>query len=86
LFPYRIYIDPMLDAYGPEQLPQIGFDYGLQLVLPLGLLYATLRHLLLDLSFALNHGVVFGAIRAVAAHSGTERISLPCSCGSHAGR
>jgi hypothetical protein len=59
VFPYRIYIDPLFDAYWPDQLPQIAFDYGLQLVLPLGLLYATLRHRLLDLSFALNRGVVF---------------------------
>jgi len=77
VFPYRIYIDPLFDAYWPDQLPQIAFDYGLQLVLPLGLLYATLRHRLLDLSFALNRGVVFGAISVIVLLTffGLEKLS-----------
>src|ERR1700691_5323833 len=40
LFPYRIYIEPLMDPYWPDRLPQIVFDSCLQLVLPLGLLYA----------------------------------------------
>jgi hypothetical protein len=65
LFPYRIYIEPLMDPYWPDQLPQIVIDSVLQLVLPLGLLYATLRHRLLDLSFALNRSLVYGAISII---------------------
>ena len=77
LFPYRIYIEPLLDAYWPDQMPQAVLDSCLQLVLPLGLLYATLRHRLLDLSFALNRGVVFGAISAIVLLTffGLEKLS-----------
>jgi hypothetical protein len=77
LFPYRIYVEPLLDPYWPDQLPQIVLDNCLQLVLPLGLLYATLRHRLLDLSFALNRSVVFVAISAIVLLTffGLEKLS-----------
>jgi len=77
LFPYRIYIEPLLDPYWPDQLPQKVLDSCLQLVLPLGLLYATLRHRLLDLSFALNRSVVFVAISAIVLLTffGLEKLS-----------
>jgi len=77
LFPYRIYIEPRLDDYWPDQLPQILLDNCLQLVLPLGLLYATLRHRLLDLSFALNRSLVYVAISAIVLLTffGLEKLS-----------
>ena len=77
IFPYRIYIEPHLDAYWPNQVLQIMVDDLLQLVLPVGLLYATLRHRLLDLSFAINRGLVYGMISAIvlATFFGLEKIS-----------
>ena len=65
LFPYRIYVEPLVDPYWPDRMPQNVIDTSLQLVLPLGLLYATLRHRLLDLSFALNRSLVYGAISII---------------------
>jgi hypothetical protein len=77
LFPYRIYVTPWLDSLLQGQVFQVVIDNVLQLVLPLGLLYATLRHRLLDLSFAINRGLVYGAISAIllAAFFGLEKIS-----------
>jgi hypothetical protein len=77
LFPFRIYIEPILDVYWPDGLRQITLDSCLQLVLPLGLLYATLRHRLLDLNFALNRSLVFGAISAIVLLTffGLEKLS-----------
>jgi hypothetical protein len=77
LFPYRIYVEPLLVALWPSELPAAVVDYLLQLVLPLGLLYATLRHRLLDLSFAINRGLVYGAISVIvlAAFFGLEKLS-----------
>jgi hypothetical protein len=77
LFPYRIYIEPLMDPYWPDNLPQIVIDSVLQLVLPLGLLYATLRHRLLDLSFALNRSLVYGAISVIVLLTffGLEKLS-----------
>jgi hypothetical protein len=66
-----------MDAYWPDRLPQIVIDTVLQLVLPLGLLYATLRHRLLDLSFALNRSLVYGAISVIVLLTffGLEKLS-----------
>ena len=77
IFPYRIYIQPRLDLYWPNELFQITVDSLLQLVLPVGLLYATLRHRLLDLSFAINRGLVYGMISAIvlATFFGLEKLS-----------
>jgi hypothetical protein len=77
LFPYRIYVEPRLDALWPSELPTVVVDNALQLVLPLGLMYATLRHRLLDLSFAINRGLVYGAISVIllAAFFGLEKLS-----------
>lgn len=64
LFPYRIL--GWYRALGSLSLivPSV-VDYGLQLILPLGLLYATLRHRLLDVSFAINRGLVYGAVSSI---------------------
>jgi hypothetical protein len=77
LFPYRIYVTPLLDGVWPSQVPTILLDNALQLILPLGLLYATLRHRLLDLSFAINRGLVYGALSlfVLAAFFGLEKLS-----------
>jgi hypothetical protein len=77
LFPYRIYLMPWLDSFWPDQVIQVLIDNVLQLVLPLGLLYATLRHRLLDLGFAINRGLVYGSISAIllVAFFGLEKIS-----------
>jgi hypothetical protein len=77
LFPFRIYIEPLLDLFWPGQLPSVVVDTLLQLALPLGLLYATLRHRLLDLSFAINRGLVYGAFSLIvlAAFFGLEKLS-----------
>jgi hypothetical protein len=76
LYPYRIYLVPRLDVWSDASVQNLA-DYLLQLVLPVGLLYATLRHRLLDLSFALNRGLVYGGISAVVLlfFFGLERVS-----------
>ncbi len=62
LFPLRILVlDPARGTGLAFVIPSF-VDYTLQLVLPLGLLYATLRHRLLDLSFAINRGLVYAAV------------------------
>jgi hypothetical protein len=77
LYPYRIYLVPRLDVLWPDAIIQDMADNLLQLVLPVGLLYATLRHRLLDLSFALNRGLVYGGISAIVllVFFGLERVS-----------
>ncbi len=53
------------------------FDYMLQLVLPLGLLYATLRHRLVDLGFVIHRGLVYAGVSSllVLSFAGLERLS-----------
>lgn len=64
LFPFRILgWDRAIGTFSPE-LSAVA-DYSLQLILPLGLLYATLRHRLLDVSFAINRGLVYGAVSSI---------------------
>lgn len=52
-------------------------DYALQMILPLGLLYATLRHRLLDFGFAVNRGLVFGVVSSalLLCFFGLEKLS-----------
>ena len=65
LFPYRILVLEPIRASGGDFASAQVIDYSLQLILPLGLLYATLRHRLLDLGFAINRGLVFGAVSSL---------------------
>lgn len=76
LFPYRILgWDRVLGNL--HFVVPVVVDYGLQLILPLGLLYATLRHRLLDVSFAINRGLVYGAVSSILLLSffGLEKLS-----------
>lgn len=65
LFPFRILVADPINASGGNYTSLAVIDYSLQLILPLGLLYATLRHRLLDLGFAINRGLVFGAVSSI---------------------
>lgn len=75
MFPYRIYAGAA-DPAGTSALLAI-IDISLQMVLPLGLLYATLRHNLVDLGFVIHRGLVYASVSSllVLSIAGLERLS-----------
>lgn len=77
LFPIRILLLEPAGSDGLDFSMASIIDYSLQLILPLGLLYATLRHRLLDLVFAINRGLVYGAVSSILLLSffGLEKLS-----------
>ncbi len=65
LFPARFLLLKQAGTVGLGTVAAPIIDYSLQLILPLGLLYATLRHRLLDLGFVVNRGLVYGAVSSI---------------------